>query len=226
MDISGKTFSRWTALHPDPTKPHKWVCECSCGNVRSVYRYNLESGGSRSCGCFKSERTRELSIRHGLTNTPFWRVWISMKERCRWPKSPVWKDYGGRGIKVCDRWLDFEMFLCDMYPTYRHGLTIERIDNGGNYEPGNCTWATPKQQAMNRRTNIYLDTPRGKMTVTDAALAFGISRFALHRRLKEGWSEDRLFEAPNSGPRARHGTAKDADARRAERNARLPRAVP
>jgi hypothetical protein len=125
-----------------------YLCQCDCGNTASVRSGDLRNGSYRSCSC------RRGPWRHGMTRTPTWFSWIAMRQRCLNPKSVKWPDYGGRGIRVCDRWLDsFETFLADV-GVRPEGKTLDRVDVDGNYEPRNVRWATPAEQARNRRPRV------------------------------------------------------------------------
>lgn len=136
------------------------VYRCECGNVVTLYKNNVSTGKTLSCGCYNDEvravRLRSLPTfgkgtpSHGLRKSPEYTVWWGMRMRCEREKNDNYKDYGGRGIKVCHRWRDFANFYADMGPR-PEGTTIDRTDNDGDYEPGNCEWVTMKQQAANRR---------------------------------------------------------------------------
>lgn len=138
---------------------------------------------------------------HGLTGHPLYSMYRTMLTRCRNPKSRSYPHYGGRGIKVCERWLSFANFVEDMAPSYAVGLTIEREDNDKDYEPGNCSWIPKGQQARNRRWCTYIDTPQGRLTIAEAARTFGISFFALRNRIRKGWPADQLLRKPAPGGR-------------------------
>lgn len=126
------------------------VCRCECGTIKTFYRYNLRNGMTRSCGCLRSETMRHRETVHGMTYTRVHVIWRGLLARCKNPNNPKYKHYGGRGISVCERWNTFENFYEDMGDPSPE-LSIDRINNDGNYEPGNCRWATRSEQRRNQR---------------------------------------------------------------------------
>lgn len=152
VGVIGRKIGRLTVLrrsHADSVE--RYVCSCSCGKEVTRTRNAIVTGRTNSCGC---ERAAKL-VTHGMFGTPEYRAWVSMRWRCEKPQYAQYKDYGGRGIKVCDRWQSFQAFLNDvgMRPSLNH--SIDRRNNDGNYEPGNVRWATRKEQAQNRRKLSY-----------------------------------------------------------------------
>jgi hypothetical protein len=167
-----------------------WLCRCDCGGKAFGSTGNLKRGAIVSCGCKRENYFRE----HGRTGTPEHRAWLNMLERCRNERHPGYPYYGGRGIVVCSRWRDsFEAFLTDMGERPSPDLSIDRIDNDGNYEPGNCRWGTKKQQMRNRRNNCSLTYAGETLTIGEWTERLGVSHGTIRWRLKKGWSVERAL---------------------------------
>ena len=154
--------------------------------------YNrIKTGKLVACqGCIRQEMSRVNKV-HGMSHTPFYNVWHSMRQRCTEPTHYAWKRYGGRGIFCCERWERFENFYEDMFPTYRHGLVLDRVDNDGPYSPQNCRWVTYKENSRNKQ-GVYRD-----VDVTKISLETGISKSTLYYRLQHGWPMELLQTPPN-----------------------------
>lgn len=152
IDLTGRIFGRWHVLCRGENFGGRpgWACACDCGAVRTVRGADLRSGKSVSCGCYFRECVKHRFVTHGKSRTTEHRIWQNLKDRCLNPKNPAYKNYGGRGISVCKRWMKFENFYADMGARPK-GLTLERINNDDGYKPSNCCWATRKAQSINRR---------------------------------------------------------------------------
>lgn len=179
-----------------------YECRCECGKTTTVFGRDLRSGNTTSCGCYRLERIREGNARKRIIpdspQDPVVAVWRGIIHRCTNPKSPAYPRYGGRGIKVCKRWRESVWaFLEDMGPRPTPAHTVERIDGARGYEPGNCRWATRKEQARNRpERNVRLTCQGRTMLMVEWAEETGIPLGTLHARLKRGWPEERAILTP------------------------------
>lgn len=175
----------------------KWICVCSCGGRVTVKTGNLRSGNTKSCGCYQKDRVTESLTTHGMTGTKVYAAWASMIQRCTNPKNPGWKDYGGRGIKVCERWMNFENFYADMGDLPFDGAEIERKDNDGGYCKENCIWATHKEECNNRRSSHKITFQGRTQTARQWEEELGFPLKILHNRIKvQKWSEEKAITTP------------------------------
>lgn len=205
IDHTGQRFGTQTVLHQHGFDIHRqalWLVACDCGSApRPVQGSKLRRGESTSCGCAKGAKCAEANIKHGDSArgrmTPEYRAWSNMIDRCEREGNKQFKDWGGRGIKVCARWRhDFAAFLADMgrKPTPQH--TIDRIDNDGDYLPGNCRWATRAEQGANKRTTMRLTFRGETRTLREWSRRTGISYATLYARARKGLAADQILTAP------------------------------
>ena len=168
-----------------------WLCRCECGNEKIVAARQLKSGQTKSCGC--------LHRKHGQFGTRLYHIWNRMKDRCYNENHKSYKDYGGRGVVVCDEWNDFKCFEeWAITNGYDDDLTIDRIDVNGNYEPSNCKWSTKKEQANNKRNNHFVTCNGERRTITEWAEITGVTTQTIYKRLRRGWSPERaVSEKPH-----------------------------
>lgn len=150
---AGQRFGALEVLYPVATpKGRRWAVRCDCGTEKTCVAGELNRGDANSCGCQAPERNRLAKTKHGMHNTSEYRIWSGIISRCETASNNQYHYYGGRGITICSEWRDsFAAFYADVGPRPGPGYSIDRINNDGNYEPGNVRWATPKEQAANRR---------------------------------------------------------------------------
>jgi len=187
--IEGSVYNRLTVIKATDRKTGNktiYECRCSCGNTVFTDKYKLFNGHTKSCGCFKLENLSVIKRKHGMTKTPEHKAWVEMRQRCYNKNNRVFSYYGGRGITVCEAWLNsFESFYSDMNkrPTSKH--SIDRIDVNGNYEPRNCRWATPNEQAANRRDTTKYIFNNELMPLSYIANALGLPQQTMHRLVRK-----------------------------------------
>lgn len=197
-DLTGKRFSR--LLVTGYAGGVKWHCLCDCGRTKAIYSGSLKQGKSTSCGCFHRERMAEILTTHGNSAgpwTPEYCAWAGMIQRCTNEKCKSYRNYGGRGIRVCERWLQFENFLADMGPRPPR-KTLDRFpDNNGNYCPENCRWATWKEQGRNTRKSRMLTWKGETLCLPEWAERTGLHEKTIASRLNQmGWSVERALSTP------------------------------
>lgn len=197
INISGLRFGRLLVVRELPKRGRDitWECLCDCGEIATVSTDRLRRGVTKSCGCLFSELLSQRNTTHGQYRSPEHQTWRGMNERCSNPSHSDYHRYGGRGIRVCERWSSFELFLSDMGKR-PNGTQIERIDNDGNYEPGNCRWATIREQSRNKSTNHLVEYRGETMVLVDAYKKAGIGRQAFSARLRRGWSVEMALNTP------------------------------
>lgn len=174
---------------------------CDCGALSRVRRGNLASGRTQSCGCMGFEKRVTRFRKHGECKTLMYRLWQHMRYRCSSSEDAAYQYYGGRGIRVCERWeQSYEVFRDDMGPRPSPQHSIDRINVNGNYEPENVRWATRTQQSRNTRRNVFIETPLGRMCLSEAAGRYGVLVQTLWLRLKKG---ETVHAALRPSPRIR-----------------------
>jgi hypothetical protein len=224
IDLSGRRFGRLVVLRRGTKIPrrgghsYKWLCRCDCGVEKEVLSTHLSSGHTRSCGCFQKEwrDSGTVNFKHGHWSgdnakggTPEHRTWMSMNARCYIPGSTSYRNYGARGITVCDRWRDdFLAFFADMGKRPSRAHSIERLKNDKGYSPENCVWALPVVQSNNRRSNRMVEINGEHLSLTQAAQKFSpVALGTVWSRLQDGWDAvDAILTGPFEKPKERaHG---------------------
>lgn len=206
-DLTGKKFNYLTVikLKEKNKKGTRWLCKCKCGNRVIVLASHLKDGHTKSCGCFRKNKSKEEhpTYKHGKRHSRIYSTWVNMKTRCYNKNVKAYKNYGERGIIICDDWIDKENGFINFYNWaikngYKDDLTIERINVNGNYEPNNCKWVTYKEQNNNRRSNMYIEYKNEKHTLQEWSeiLPIKISSNLLRYRIVKGWGVEKSFNTP------------------------------
>ena len=203
-DLSGEKFGRLTVVkrwERLPSGHTKWLCVCDCGNVKFVMDSNLHRKHEVSCGCAKKEKMIKNSKWKGESSEPLFIIWRAMLKRCYNINSQNYKYYGGRGIKVCNEWLDenngyFSFKKWSLENGFEKGLSIERIDVNNDYSPDNCKWIPFSEQSKNKRNNNMITYHNETKCLAEWSKILGIKRYTLYSRLKRGWAVEKAFETP------------------------------
>ena len=211
LNSIGQRFGRLTVIKQSENIQLKngrvytaWLCKCDCGNLKVVRTAHLRSGNTLSCGCYGREIHKQsikkairACTKHNDRKNPLYGVWAAMKRRCNNPNTAYYELYGGRGISVCKEWNDYVRFkIWAIKAGYKKGLTIDRINCNGNYEPGNCRWITIQEQQRNRRNNrsyLYKGT---YYTVREIAKLTGLKVRTIQGRIERNWSIEKVVETP------------------------------
>ena len=198
-DIAGQRFGRLIVLdYSYSNKGAYWLCRCDCGNEKQIKGSDLICGNIISCGCAKKERFRNMALKHGYCGHRLYTIFGNIKNRCCNPNNSSYNYYGGRGITICDEWrYNFQTFYdWAMLNGYKEDLTIDRIDNNGNYEPNNCRFITHKENCNNTRKNVYITYNNKTQTKAEWSREYNIKQDLLKDRLKWGWSIEKALTTP------------------------------
>lgn len=205
-DITGKAFGFLTAVRFAHSSKQGtfWLFDCQCGGRRTLPAKSVVSGNTTSCGCMAHSGMLSHGGTVGEIRSPEYTCWVAMRRRCTYPRDKGYPLYGGRGVRVCDRWLkSFPNFLADMGPRPTLGHSLDRIDSDGDYEPGNVRWATPGEQARNRSVNRMLTLGSETLCLADWATRLGWSQSGLRKRVAALGAEAALVSRDNCGGRGR-----------------------
>lgn len=195
----GERFGRLVVAEILPGKNGHTVlrCRCDCGSECTPRQDHILNGRTKSCGCYNREVAKSNNTTHGKSDSKPYNSWVSMKARCENEGNTEYSRYGARGIKVCERWRNsFAEFWKDMGSTYRDGMSIDRIDVNGDYCPENCRWATPVEQANNKRNNFYISRNGETKSLAEWCRICGLRYKSVHARIKAGWDIETALSTP------------------------------
>lgn len=203
-NIIGKRFNRLKVIQFIKSKPkNKWLCQCDCGNTAISTGYKLKSGHTKSCGCIRTEKFKSRVTKHGISasHPKIYHAYMDMMARCYNPDLKNFHRYGGRGIMVCEEWkTNLESFLnWSLQNGFEENLSLDRIQNDGNYEPNNCRWIPQLKQAQNRSTTVFIEHNGIKESMAATGRRYGITPQAIKFRLAKGWSVKDALESPKTG---------------------------
>lgn len=216
IDHTGQRFGRLVVVRVAGKRKAEtvWLCQCDCGKQKEICGVNLR-GGTQSCGCLQREGVSRRMKKHGGSKSPTYKIWVGIIDRCENENNRSYPDYGGRGIKMCQRWREsYEAFVADMGERPPK-MTIERNDVNGNYEPSNCRWASKKEQANNTTRNHFVEFDGQRLTIAQWAEKIGVKPMILVQRLFLGWSVERALTQP-----VRHRSANKSRSTEASDSAR------
>ena len=201
VDIAGQKFGRLFVLGPIKQTANSsivWRCQCDCGNIADVLGGSLRDGKTQSCGCYNRESSRERVYSHGMKGTRIYRIWNAMKARCKYPSSPSYENYGARGVSVCQQWQDsfedFHFYVAQLPHFDEDGYSLDRIDNDGNYEPGNIKWSTRAEQSSNKRNNLLITFNGKTQCVAAWSREVGVPTGTIAYRIRHGWPIERALQ--------------------------------
>lgn len=201
IDLTGKKFGNLTVIERAENRGKEifWKCRCDCGQIKEINGSRLKNGKTKSCGCYKKEvshlnkgHRNSHNKSHGMSETRLYRIYKKMYRRCYKPQTKYYCNYGGRGITICKEWLDdfMNFYNWAMSNGYSDELSIDRINNDGNYEPSNCRWATAKEQANNTRKTIFLTYKGETKPASEWSKITGIRQDTITMRKRNGWSDE------------------------------------
>lgn len=198
VDLTGQRFGRLIVVRrvgSDKSKHSRWLCKCDCGNEKIISSSGFRN--TKSCGCLAKEIIRNRMTKHNMYGSRINRIWQRIKTRCNNSNVENYKYYGGRGIKICDEWLDKENGFINFYNWamdngYKEDLTIDRIDVNGDYEPNNCRWVTNSEQQNNKRNNHIIEYYGQKYTISQLSKYLGVNTATLRNRIMQNWKQEEL----------------------------------
>ena len=199
IDITNQRFGKLVAIRPvghNARGEGLWLCRCDCGNTIEVVTYSLRSGNTQSCGCMAKEVLLKRNTKHGKCGTRLYRIYRGMVQRCTYPKHKNYAQYGGKGVKICDEWLEYSAFeQWAKNNGYSDTLSIDRINVDGDYSPTNCRWVDVYTQAHNKSNNNKLTYNGETLTIAEWARKLNLRTGTLRYRIKRGLPNDLIFKA-------------------------------